>query len=203
MEDESILQQIYVVDDVLSPSHLKMLVDTVKSRTFNWSFLDNTHTDAIDSNYLNAFGFVHDLYDYKVKQIADEHWGTFTAPLLSMVDKCGFEFHSLLRARVNMTVKTGGSHHGYPHIDDNEMHNMFSAIFYLEDSDGDTCFYDNPRRAYAEKQTPVKPFKLIRRVSPKANSGVIFNANIFHGGMLPTENQTRRLVNYNFTGVKK
>ena len=203
MDDEKILEQIYVVEDVLYPTHLKMLTDTVKNRTMNWGFLDNTHTHIVDDNYLNAFGFVHDLYDYKVKPVADEHWGTFVAPLLVMIDKAGFEFQSLLRARINLTVKTGSSHPGYPHIDDNQMFDMFSAIFFLEDSDGDTCFYDNPRKTYSEDQTPKQHMKVVKRVQPKANTGVIFNANIYHSGMLPLQHQTRRLVNYNFTGRKK
>ena len=202
MNDDPVLNEIYVVDNVLLPTHLKMLVDTVKSRSMNWSFLGNTHTHAVDANFLDAFGFVHDLYDYKVKPVADEHWGTFVAPLLAMIDKAGFEFHSLLRARINMTVKTGGSHPGYPHIDDNEMFNMFSAIFFLEDSDGDTCFYDNPRKSYVEDQIPKTAMKVIKRVNPIANSGVIFNGNIYHSGMLPINHQTRRLVNYNFMGRK-
>ena len=202
VDNEEILNQIFHIEDVLTPTHLKMLVDTAKSRTIDWSFLDNTHTDS-KQDYLNAFGFIHDLYDYKTKPDPDKHWGTFVAPLLVMIDKLDFHFQSLLRARINMTVRTGSSHPGYPHIDDNEMFNMWSAIFYVEDSDGPTYFYDFMRDEYSEDQTPRRPLKVIKKVEPVKNSGVIFNANIYHSGMLPKDHQTRILVNYNFTGHKK
>jgi hypothetical protein len=84
---------------------------------------------------------------------------------------------------------------------------MYSAIFYIEDSDGPTILYDymrkeiNPNQFFdAHPNVDLKPAKMIE---PVKNTGMIFNANIYHSGTLPEKHQTRTLINYNFLGRKK
>jgi hypothetical protein len=206
MAKDSVLEHVYEVCDVLTPTHLKLLTDTVKSTTFPWSFLPNTHTD-LTINPLNTYGLVHNLYDYKTQPKVSEHWGVFIAPLLVMIDKAGFEFHSLLRARVNCTTSNAMPHLGYPHIDDLNTLDMYSAIFYIEDSDGPTILYDHMRKEINQDQQqdayPDIFFNVAKNIEPVKNSGVIFNANIYHSGMLPEKHATRTLINYNFTGRPK
>lgn len=206
MKSNEVLDNIFEVDNVLTPTHLKLITDTVKSTNFDWNFLPNTHT-YYTINPLNSYGLVHSLYDYKTQQKTSEHWGVFIAPLLIMIDKAGFEFHSLLRARVNCTTSSGIPHSGYPHIDDLDQLDMYSAIFYIEDSDGPTILYDYMRKSINPNQFvdmyPDAEFKPAKFIQPVKNTGFIFNANIYHSGMLPEQHATRTLINYNFLGKKK
>jgi hypothetical protein len=206
MRERNVLDHIFTVDNVLSPTHLKLLTDTAKATNFEWNYLPNTHSDYT-INPLNSYGLVHNLYDYKNQKTPSKHWGVFIAPLLVMIDKAGFEFHSLLRARVNCTMSNAMPHDGYPHIDDLDQISMYSAIFYIEDSDGPTILYTHMRESVSEipylDAHPDVDFVPAKLIDPIKNTGFIFNGNIYHSGMIPEKHQTRTLINYNFLGKKK
>jgi hypothetical protein len=204
MDTEFILNNIFEVENVLTPTHMKMLTDTVVNTNFPWSFLPNVHDHYSDrGDIVDSFGFIHSLYDADIMQPPTKYWDVCIPPLLAMIDKAGFHFDSLSRARVNLSTKTGDQHFGHPHIDNKAaIKHMYSAIFYLQDSDGPTVFYDMYRDGYKEDQTPDRELKPIKEVHPRKNCGVIFDGNIYHGASNPMEHQTRLIINYNFYGSK-
>ena len=54
--------EIVVIDDVLSEGHLAMILEAVKSTSFPWYYLPNTHT-YLDDERADSFGFIHSLYE--------------------------------------------------------------------------------------------------------------------------------------------
>jgi len=62
------------------------------------------------------------------------------------------------------------------------------AIYYAEDSDGDTFFFDT----YGNDR------KIIKRVSPKAGRVVIFDGDVSHCGSPPQDAKSRIVANFNF-----
>ena len=69
-----------------------------------------------------------------------------------------------------------------PHIDMKENHKVI--LFYLNDSDGDTYFYD-------------KDHNVIDSVTPKANRAVLFDGSILHSSSKPVEFARRIVLNIN------
>ena len=74
---------------------------------------------------------------------------------------------------------------------------IIASIFYVNETDGDTIFYN-------VKQTDVANYKDLKeydRVSPKANRLVIFDGDLLHTGCSPTKYKNRILINSNY--IKK
>lgn len=68
-----------------------------------------------------------------------------------------------------------------PHTDFGTPH--WVVLYYVNDSDGDTVFFDNNNN-------------IIKRVTPKKGRIVLFNGNILHSGGIPKENP-RCVINFN------
>ena len=65
-----------------------------------------------------------------------------------------------------------------------------SLIYYVNDSDGDTLFYDDD-------------MNILERVSPKKNRAVLFPSSMIHAGCNPIKNDTRLVINYIFNTEKQ
>lgn len=68
-----------------------------------------------------------------------------------------------------------------PHVDTYEPHIV--VLYYVLNSDGDTVFFNNNK-------------EIIKSVTPKKGSVVVFNGNTYHSNYLPTENN-RSVINFN------
>lgn len=79
-----------------------------------------------------------------------------------------------------------------PHIDGEYPHWVF--LYYINDSDGDTIFYDrtwSPDLEWGEMHPEFA-------VSPKAGRGVLFNGWKFHSPSAPSAGNTRLVLNVTF-----
>lgn len=99
----------------------------------------------------------------------------------TLLKHMGIEPKTILRAKANLLTRETQPCTHPPHIDDNKPHIAF--IYYVNDSDGDTHFYDKG--------------KLAQTVSPKKGSGVMFKGHIYHASASPVENRFRLVINYN------
>ena len=81
-----------------------------------------------------------------------------------------------------MTTSINKAWKNKPHIDMKEKHKVI--LFYLNDSDGDTYFYD-------------KDHNIIDSVSPKENRAVLFDGSILHSSSKPTKSARRIVLNIN------
>lgn len=194
--------EIVVLDDVLSESHLAMVTEAVKSNRFPWYFMGNTHTYA-DEVHEDSYGFIHWLHEPETSNAEPSAYLNIFSPILYiMTDKTNLVFRQIVRARVNLSTRAPKQNRGYPHVDWTDPQPYFSGLFYLEDSDGDTCFYDYRCIGGSVSKNPEKS-NIIKRVTPKKNRGVIFNGNIAHSASLPLEHSTRTVVNFCFLATPK
>jgi len=76
-----------------------------------------------------------------------------------------------------------------PHLD-SPFPNHISAVYYVEDSDGDTIIFD--------KGLPDDPYDLtpILRNPPKQGNALVFPSKQFHSSSLPVENSNRFIINF-------
>jgi len=87
------------------------------------------------------------------------------------------------------------------HVDQYEPH--YSIIYYINDSDGDTIFYNDTLgdqftnwMDLLGKDKDLSYWSELKRVSPKKGRIVIFDGRIFHRSSYPTI-QDRYIINYN------
>ena len=74
---------------------------------------------------------------------------------------------------------------------------LVTAIYYLNDSDGDTYIFDQDRK-YNGHDLTIK-----KQVAPKQGRLVVFSGNLLHSGSNPRRNETRMVANINVVIVKE
>jgi hypothetical protein len=191
MDSGNELVNKYRCFDVVGKTHLKHIQDVMSSHYFGWYF----HSDI---NYGNEqldrtkFGFVHTFIRDDVYQ---SDYAQLIIPIVwKAIDETGESLMKIVRVKSNMTLNCGDEDSIVIHQDlepnCDSSWNMWSAIYYPFDSDGDTAFYEDDGITEVE------------RITPKENSMVIFNSNIFHGGYLPKLSPTRKIINIVFATRK-
>lgn len=117
-------------------------------------------------------------------------------PLLWFLEKeTGMEVTALDRIKSNLYVKneTWKDKMHPPHTDSGRT-DALTLLYYVNDSDGPTYFFDT-------KITDRNPQdgKVIAKIYPKAGTGVVFESNRYHAGTLPTEHPNRMVINIVFS----
>ena len=89
----------------------------------------------------------------------------------------------LLRIRAVMNIKNQTGEY-IPHTDLDAPH--FTMLYYVNDSDGPTKFYDH------------KDGEVIKMVDPKKGRAVLFTGDTYHASSSPRHHSNRIVLNYNF-----
>jgi len=135
---------------------------------------------------------------------ASEHWGEVKTLLYFLEDYLDCDINYIDRIKVNILIPAPGTHRdsfNYPHIDlghvdiksflRNDNH-WYSAVYYVNDSDGDTFIFES--KDYATLDCD----KIEKRVSPKKGRFTIFDVEHWHASSNPTKG-CRAIVNFVFS----
>jgi hypothetical protein len=116
-------------------------------------------------------------------------------PLLSAIP---YTIDVLIKIKINLTLPAAGATehtYGMPHTDFPNVPENITALYYINDSDGDTVIFN-------ELQGYQGPLTERMRINPKQGRLVIFNGNQIHAGNNPTTNDPRFVANINFIPYK-
>jgi hypothetical protein len=180
-------------------SHIQLMTQELQ-----WCWSANTSFSPDDPQYKNAVNllktdccivdngqFTHTVYANR--EIKSEIYG-FLIPILYMfADKAGIQVNDVSRIRINLLLqdKTFNKHnYNFPHTDPDSDK---SFIYYINDADGDTVFFDE----FKSDEFP-KRFTINSRVSPRQGSGVFFNSTQYHTSSNPAHTSARYVINFNF-----
>jgi len=72
-----------------------------------------------------------------------------------------------------------------PHMDSQIPHTV--VLYYLNDSDGDTYFYKQVPYSIQQYDAQRDYGPVVKRISPKKNTAVIFDGNTYHASSNPSE----------------
>jgi hypothetical protein len=210
------MRYIQVVN-LLSPSYLKRLQDlTGGMNGFPWFFLSEdisySTKDKFDSEGTldiprelpipeeqKTVGFTHVLMDQD--GIESPFLPTF-APLLDIISDALPYPVEFFRVRLALQLANGKDSYNGPHTDHETDH--YAALFYLNDSSGDTVFfheYDDPSYGSVDERwvkATSQPYNKLMGVTPEANKLFVFNGHRFHSSSNPTTNPYRIILNLNF-----
>lgn len=117
-------------------------------------------------------------------------------PLLWFLEKeTGLEVNNIDRIKSNLYIKneTWKDKHHTPHTDSGKPENL-TLLYYVNDSDGPTYFYDT----MIWNDNPEKG-NVIAKIEPKKGTAVLFESTRYHAGTLPTESDSRIVVNLVFS----
>lgn len=198
------MDNIFIIDDLVSKSYANMIEERVTENKFPWYFnkhlvTDQIFTDGTDKE-INHVGHNHFLYeDRKVVSPFFE----FIHPLiLAIGDTKLFDYDVLERARFNLTQSNTTSSRDYhlPHIDSEYPH--WVAIYYVNDSDGDTHIFEQRTEDF-DHDTDIKTminadFTIKKRVTPKKGRVLIFDGHQYHTSSFCKTTPYRIVLNINY-----
>jgi hypothetical protein len=187
-----IIDDSFISEDYVAMTQEAILSDT---RPIFWTLNQQTNVPdeesvyaVPDKNTQSAVQFVSHVD--KNHPLYNGIFGIFN----SFVKKHGIDFAEIVRIKINL-IQPGpnpdASKYHMPHVDSDSEHKVF--IYYVNDSDGDTIFFNQ----VADGHKPEK-FTVMNRVSPKRGRGVVFDGSIYHASSSPIENQYRCIINIDF-----
>jgi len=142
-------------------------------------------------NYLNnQIGIQHILYDDPQGGPISSYYSLFSSIPYLIEEMFKVKINKLMRFRLGMNINVGeeGSH--YSHTDYDIPHN--TCLLYLNDSDGDTIFFNEKVNDIYEELTVQS------KNTPVKNQAVLFDGLQYHSSSAPVLNKTRMALNINF-----
>lgn len=170
-------------------------------------------TTSILDRGINPDSIYHNLNPHKRNP---DLW-SFLMPLqfgaLKLGARVGLDL--IIRCKLNLQttapLKAKGKYN-LPHVDFERIDGtkFLTAIYYLNDSDGDTFIFNEKSSNVPSKKlmddgsiSPVEMefidnLTVKKRISPKKGTFIVFRGDTLHAGSHPTSAQNRLVLNYNF-----
>lgn len=99
----------------------------------------------------------------------------------------------IMKMKFNLLHKIADPTHHFPHTDVDDLdNNIKSAIYYVNDCDGDTYLFNE------KAPKPSNTATLYKSITPKKGSMLVFNSNQFHASSSPVESNIRLVLNIVF-----
>jgi len=139
--------------------------------------------EITDPNVIDKGQIIHHLYYDNKPQ--SKHYDFFR----SVFDEIKIPVKKMLRMKINVTFPIVGymeHNHQMCHQDINNPEqrpdlNFKSLIVYINESDGDTMFFENN--------------KIIKRINHERGKGILFDSGLTHAGQNPMKNNLRIVMN--------
>jgi hypothetical protein len=185
-----------IIDDDFFPVEMQEELKNAVLERSSWKFLKRTNvepngTATLDSN-AETFQFVCDEPGGQTEN------GEPVQILRTLVQKF-FQKHNVnidevIRIKSNILTKSTSNEYHSPHIDTDVPHMVF--LYYVNDSDGDTYFFD--RFYIPDLKVNTQSLVVSQRVSPKQGRGILFNGHQYHASSSPVDSNLRCVINFCF-----
>ena len=184
-----------MIDDIIEIENFlpKMYEDKIyqnicQAENFNWNCIKNITFKGQEDTFPS---FTHMAFKEDEGLISDCF--QFLYPLVCTIpEKTGIPVNKLHRLRLGLIVKEPKRSVHPPHIDMCG-HDHYTALYYLNESDGDTYVYDQ-----IDGENPSK-FTIKKRIKPKKGKLSIFNGKHYHSSSSPVKNNKRVVLTINFS----
>jgi len=184
----NVLPKSLFVENVVGKSQFDAMQETILSNRFAWYFLPDTTYGSGVSTDSSKHGFRHQLiFNNENKSGMSDLF----VPLAWIASDClGKKCLSVYSMHANLMENYNKELEPLPHIDrdtcdKDALANCWTAIFYINDSSGDTLFFNDTAN------------EIIYRHKPMENTMIIFPSGTFHSASLPSTNPFRCVININ------
>ena len=179
---------IEVIDNFLPNKFSDELIQMHKDLKFPWflqkSTIDNIEKGVVDENVIDTPQLTHGFYNLD-NHINSPHFEKVVKILNYLPEKKRELFK--IKSNLNLNYTNYKNNNYQPRHIDRGLENHQSLLYYVNDSDGDTYFF--------EKDV------IIKKVSPKKNRAVLFNSDIEHAGSNPIVSSERIVINLVFKNI--
>jgi len=147
---------------------------------------------VLDENTIETPQFVF------VAQPSQPEYKEFIPFLYLIEDHTKKNIVEITRIKINCLIQNDNlvdGKHNIAHVDiSSDDPNFLSAIYYVNDSDGDTFFFNE----HFSDGEVVEKLTVKKRVTPKMGSMVIFPSDQYHASSNPVSNRSRFVINFLF-----
>lgn len=188
---------IHIIDNLTSSGNAKYLETALLNHP--WYYLKDTAYNQfnVEEQPYQA-SWVHFLYNNE-QSLSDLKPLTESLLILAL-NKLSLSISKLIRIRAGLSTRTPIPITHGAHVDWDNFH--MSAIYYVNDSDGDTIFYEEQRDENlginSKDWSSKRNFTVKQTVTPKADRMVIFNGLNYHSSSTPCKNDYRVILNFNW-----
>jgi len=185
---------IEIIDDIINTDLEIKIYEAMTSIHFPWFYQKKGTVNNIERDIKGVYDapqFCHVFYKREngITEKNSENCHIADLLLTAYMDYKQTNI-SLLRSKANFQCQSpinGNEKRKFnpPHVDLIDAGDYITAIYYVNNSDGDTYFFDDD-------------YNVIKKVSPKMGRLVVFDGNIFHAGNHPIKSQERIVINYGF-----
>ena len=198
------IKNYYVFDDIISNEEQKLLNDYVKSSNIEWVSMENITGEYGGKKETHKFpAKVHPKPECKNEEINR----IIDSIELIVAKKLNLEFIKNYRWKINWTTPIG-EYNPMDLLHCDGLRDHIAMVYYINDSTGDTCVYNNINGNTAEtyqenfNNVDYNSYSLLTRVSPKMGRCVVFDGKLAHHGNYPS-NGDRFIINFNFAAKLK
>lgn len=207
---------IYVIEDLLTPSYCESLYNLAFNGYLSYQYMVKTSYTPELTEENSGIVIPPLAYDPLVKDAGQFSCTVYHSdeslhmrhqmPCTWAFDQVMPMFYSVKDNLPNLNLKGGsrvkfnlllkqdfGDHYNQPHIDV-PLPN-YSMVYYLNDSDGDTVFFNE--KYSAEQKDPIN-LTVMQRIKPKKNRAVVFESDRYHASCNPQVSENRFVINWIF-----
>jgi len=191
-------EDINIYDDCISMEMQNQIEQLLTDSNFPWYLsntpnnytVDPTSHSSLKSTNLKIKDHIQLVHTVIVEgEIKSPHFSIINSLFEQLVNKSHIEIEGFYRIKCNLQPQKNHNNvefYNTPHIDSNQKHKV--AIYYVNNSDGDTTFFKELNGEY----------KIIKTVEPKKGRFVVFDGKYYHSGRHPNNHDTRLVINFNF-----
>lgn len=187
------MNDIQILDDFL-PSYIQDFLEggfyeNMSLKLIKKSLPSGVKNDYFDDEQLECW--VKSLNSGDLISLGKSHFYLLPLQIGSLKLGINFNLENLFRAKLN--IKFNHTHSNSlkinpPHIDNNYIRPFFIAIYYVNDSDGNTIIYEGEN---INNLTPIK------EIEPKKGRLILFDGRRYHSASHPINSKKRIIMNYN------
>jgi hypothetical protein len=180
--------KIEIIDNYISPILAYDIEEFFLGPKLSWYWNKETINQEESQKYktkntVDTGQLVHGiLHNYENE---DLHTSQVYDGIKKIFTKINFNLVIRIKSNLNFNVTGYKKESHQPIHDDSRINGYKSLIYYINDSDGDTIFFNDK-------------LKEIKRVKPKKGRAVLFDSQILHCGCNPIKEHKRAVINFIF-----
>ena len=188
---------IKVIDNLSTKANVKYLEDLLMDQP--WRYVKSTGYNQFE-NLQREYDPSWVLPLYQFEEISSPLMTLAQSILIKALYDQNMSISKLIRIRVGLTTRTPYPVVHSPPVDWDDSH--MTALYYVNDSDGDTVFYKEKRdetlSVSSYNWSKDQKFNVDQTIKPVADRIVMFDGLTYHSSTTPCHTDYRLIINYNW-----
>lgn len=194
------MHEVIILDDVVDNETQDLIENAIFSPETQWTFgrtvFYHSHPEVTKENKNKILGFTKSLLRVE-DQFAVDDFSLYAKPVEEAAKKLNQSVQKYLTSRIQLQLPVVKKRDPIPHVDGYRPFPYMVAIYYVNDSNGDTVLYKQTTDNCSPDDVKNGKLEIDQTIQYKKGRLVVFPGNIYHSAGRPSED-VRCIINYNF-----